>query len=160
MERKEFTPEEICALKQNEYVKDVKGNSIYYTERFKRHYLRQHEIGISSREIFESAGFDISLIGMRRVIKAGERWQETRRFTGRGRGRFAENEIELLRQNPNVKSVNSNRILYTKHFKKKFMERYKNGEMPTAIFLDCGFDPKMIGSKRIERFTAHCKSGR
>lgn len=74
-----------------------------------------------------------------------------------GRGKLTEEEIEVLRSNPYVLDVNEHRILYSDDFKKLFMKEYQDGKKPTQIFRDAGFDPKMLGSKRIERACARWK---
>lgn len=71
-----------------------------------------------------------------------------------GRGRFSAEEIEMLKKNPYVIDVNETRIVYSNEFKKHFMKEYKEGMKPTAIFRDAGFDPEVLGSKRIERACA------
>jgi len=67
------------------------------------------------------------------------------------RGRLSEEEVKILKQNPNVSDVEETRIIYTNEFKFLFMKEYLKGKKPTQIFKDAGFDPKMLGSKRIER---------
>lgn len=71
-----------------------------------------------------------------------------------GRGKFSENDIYLLQNNPFVDDVNEVRIIYSDEFKTFFMQKYKRGEKPTEIFKKAGFDPKILGSKRIERAAA------
>lgn len=71
-----------------------------------------------------------------------------------GRGRLTSEEIERLRENPYVVSVDANRIMYSEDFKRLFIRRYINGERPGAIFRSAGFDTEMLGSKRIERACA------
>ncbi len=66
-------------------------------------------------------------------------------------------DIRALAENPNVMDVNESRILYTPEFKKHFIEEYNGGKGPTRIFRESGFDPKMLGGKRIERATARWK---
>lgn len=68
-----------------------------------------------------------------------------------GRGRLTEEEIRILKQNPYVSDAAETRILYTNEFKYRFMEEYLSGKKPTKIFSDAGFEPAMLGSKRIER---------
>ena len=67
------------------------------------------------------------------------------------RGRLSEEEVKILRQNPYVSDVEETRIIYTNEFKFLFMKEYLEGKKPTQIFREAGFDPKMLGSKRIER---------
>lgn len=74
-----------------------------------------------------------------------------------GRGKLTEKEIEILKKNPFVVSVNGNRIIYSTEFKQMFMKAYKKGTGPTEIFRNAGFDVKILGSKRIERAAARWK---
>lgn len=71
-----------------------------------------------------------------------------------GRGKFSADEIEQLKNNPYVIDVNETRIVYSNEFKKHFMKEYKKGIKPTEIFRAAGFDPEILGSKRIERASA------
>ncbi len=71
--------------------------------------------------------------------------------------RLSAEDIRALLENPYVMDANESRILYTPEFKKRFMEEYIAGKGPTRIFRECGFDPKMLGGKRIERATARWK---
>lgn len=71
-----------------------------------------------------------------------------------GRGRLNSMEIEILRNNPHVVDVNENRIIYATDFKFYFMDEYHKGRKPKEIFEGAGFDPKILGSKRIERASA------
>ena len=74
-----------------------------------------------------------------------------------GRGKLNRDEIEALKRNPYVTSVNEKSISYSRQFKQLFMERYLQGIGPTEIFLDAGFDVRALGSKRIERACARWK---
>lgn len=68
-----------------------------------------------------------------------------------GRGKLTQEEIKILKKNPNVISVNEDRIVYSDSFKKYFVEQYFMGEKPGNIFRSAGFDLKILGFKRIER---------
>lgn len=68
-----------------------------------------------------------------------------------GRGKLTQEEIEELRRNPYVVSVDSARIKYSDDFKKLFMCKYLNGERPGNIFRNAGFDTTVLGLKRVER---------
>ncbi|MDO4345412.1 MAG: hypothetical protein Q4C50_11470 [Eubacteriales bacterium] len=70
------------------------------------------------------------------------------------RGELSKEEIRELKKNPNVISAEENRIVYSDAFKKHFMEEYKKGKRPRDIFQEAGFDPAVLGSKRIERASA------
>lgn len=71
-----------------------------------------------------------------------------------GRGKLTKEEVEILKENPYVKDVNENRVIYTEEFKHRFINEYFNGKAPTAIFVEAGFDVRILGSKRIERASA------
>ena len=71
-----------------------------------------------------------------------------------GRGKLTHEEIEKLRQNPYVVSVDEGRIIYSEDFKKLFMRMYIDGYRPGAIFRSAGFDTEVLGSKRVERACA------
>lgn len=68
-------------------------------------------------------------------------------------GKLSEKDIKKLEKNPFVNDVNETRIIYSDEFKDIFRNKLENGERPTQIFRDAGFDPKVIGYKRIERAT-------
>ncbi len=77
---------------------------------------------------------------------------------------FTENEIEILSNNPYVKSVSSKGVTYTDEFKRIFIAENKNGKLPRQIFEENGFDIEVIGIVRVQRAafrwrTAYNKSG-
>ena len=67
-----------------------------------------------------------------------------------GRGRFTEEEQEILKGNKHVILVTDKAIYYTNEFKLLFIKEYLGGKKPAQIFQDAGFDLKMLGSKRIK----------
>lgn len=46
------------------------------------------------------------------------------------------------------------RIIYTEAFKSYYVKNYLAGKKPTEIFIEAGFDPSILGNKRIERASA------
>lgn len=64
---------------------------------------------------------------------------------------FSADEIAALEQNPNVAAVFPDRILYSSRFKQRAITAYYAGHSPKAIFEEAGFDPALLGYKRIER---------
>lgn len=153
----EFTEKEWMLLKNNPAVKCVEGNSIFYTDKFKKEFIRLFEQGERPVDIFKEAGFDVDLIGKKRIERAAQRWKENRKLTGHGRGEFTEKEIEILKNKDAVLTANSKRIIYSEKFKEFFIENYKKGYTPTEIFRMAKFDIRMIGTKRIERAAARWK---
>ena len=64
---------------------------------------------------------------------------------------FTQQQLNDLKNNPNVESVTEKRITYTVEFKKLFVDEYRRGKGPRQIFKDAGFDVDALGYKRIER---------
>ncbi len=75
MSNKIFTEKEIELLSRNQYVKNVSMKGITYTDEFKRIFVAAYAEGKFPREIFEDHGFDINILGMRRVKSSGNRWR-------------------------------------------------------------------------------------
>jgi len=104
MSKKLFIDEEIALLSQNKYVKKVSNKGITYTDEFKRKFIIENQNGKVPREIFEECGFNIDILGMKRVESSGKRWrsafrrngvsqlQDTRKFNN---GRPSEKELSL-----------------------------------------------------------------
>lgn len=82
MSRKTFTPEEVVKLSQNRYVQNVTTNGITYTDEFKHIFLVENESGKLPREIFESCGFDVEVIGIKRIKSSGNRWRNAYKKDG------------------------------------------------------------------------------
>lgn len=77
-----FTKENIERLKQNKYVKQVSEKAITYTDEFKHQAIEQSEKGLMSTEIFEQAGFDLSIIGRKRAKNSLDRWKRSYKESG------------------------------------------------------------------------------
>jgi transposase len=82
MSKKIFTEKEMELLSNNPYVKSVSSKGITYTDDFKQLFISENEKGKLPRQIFEECGFDIDLIGMKRVQSSGKRWRATYRENG------------------------------------------------------------------------------
>jgi len=107
MSKKTFTEQEIEILKKNKYVRRVGPKGITYTEELKQYAISKSKEGLFSTEIFEIAGFDLSIIGRVRAQKALDRWkraynksgvmglQDTRKGSS---GRPLERELSLEEQ--------------------------------------------------------------
>ncbi|GKV65256.1 MULTISPECIES: HTH domain-containing protein [unclassified Sporosarcina] len=77
-----FTTREQEQLQCNPNVQAVSDKSITYTDEFKRHFIAKNEKGRLPREIFEEAGLDADLIGIKRVRSSGKRWRAAYRKSG------------------------------------------------------------------------------
>ncbi|MGG3306662.1 HTH domain-containing protein [Paenibacillus lautus] len=75
MSIKLFSQRGVNKIKTNPYVKSVSQKSIRYTDEFKRLFIAEYKSGRLPREIFESCGFDIEILGIVRVNKAANRWK-------------------------------------------------------------------------------------
>ena len=73
-----------------------------------------------------------------------------------GIGKLTKKEVETLRENPWVDSVDAkhSRILWKESFKQHFIEEYTTGKTPLEVFREAGFSKELLGSKRIERAAA------
>ncbi len=75
MSKKTFTDLEMLDLSKNKYVKNVTAKGITYTNEFKLQFIAEYENGKTSRAIFEDAGFDVDIIGIKRIESASLRWR-------------------------------------------------------------------------------------
>lgn len=82
MSKKIFTESEIKTLSGNPHVKSVSSKGITYTDGFKRLFIAENEKGKTPRQISEHNGFDIEVIGMKRVESSGKRWRAAYREDG------------------------------------------------------------------------------
>lgn len=76
MGRGKLTESEIEILQKNPFVKSVSENRIVYTENFKKLFIKEYFEGHTPMEIFEDAGFEVEVIGSKRIERASARWRE------------------------------------------------------------------------------------
>lgn len=67
MNRKLFTEEQQLLLRQNPYIFSVTDTRITLTKEFKELFMTAYKAGESPRKILEDHGFDINIIGERRI---------------------------------------------------------------------------------------------
>ena len=70
---------------------------------------------------------------------------------------FTEEQIAALRQNPYVYSVSRSTLVLRKSFKEIFYTAYMEGVYPKDIFKKYGFDPAVLGERRIGGALQHIK---
>lgn len=75
MSKKLFTDKEVTLPSKNKYVKNVTSKGITYTDEFKQLFIVENENGKLPRQIFEDAGFDTNILGMKRIKSSGSRWR-------------------------------------------------------------------------------------
>lgn len=64
---------------------------------------------------------------------------------------YNELQIKELEKNPNVLSASERSISYSPEFKLKAVMNYKEGKIPSQIFIEQGFDLDMIGKEQPKR---------
>ncbi len=82
MSKKIFSEQEILELSKNKYVRNVSSKGITYTNEFKIQFIAEYENGKTSRKIFEDAGFDINIIGIKRIDSSSLRWRTSYKNKG------------------------------------------------------------------------------
>lgn len=82
MSKKLFTVEEVKLLSENKYVKNVSQRGITYTDEFKHTFIEENEKGKLPRQIFEECGFDIDIIGIKRIKSSANRWRTSYKYGG------------------------------------------------------------------------------
>ena len=82
MSQKILNQNELKNLKKNPYVKKVSEKSITYHDEFKQLFILQVDEGKTPRLIFEEAGFDVEMIGMKRIEAAASRWKQSYKKSG------------------------------------------------------------------------------
>ena len=87
MARGMLSSAEMEILQKNPYVEDVNRQRILYTYEFKCFFMEQYLAGKRPVEIFRQAGFDVPMLGEKRIERATARW----------RAMYAANGMEALR---------------------------------------------------------------
>lgn len=75
MNRRRFTDTEVERINDNPYVDNVTAARITYSDEFKEHFVREYMDGKRPTQIFRDAGFDVKLIGYKRIERATARWR-------------------------------------------------------------------------------------
>ena len=76
MSRRQFTEEQINILRQNPYVFSVTGTRLTLTREFKELYMTAYQAGELPRSILENHGFDIGILGERRIWSISQHIRE------------------------------------------------------------------------------------
>lgn len=72
-----FTQEEQEELLANKYVLKIANDSqVIYSDEFKLHFVERYKAGERSSDIFAEAGFNIKLLGRKRIERACARWRQ------------------------------------------------------------------------------------
>jgi transposase InsO family protein len=71
-----FSTREITALQNNLNVKRVSERAITYTDTFKNRFMDEYLRGKLPRQIFIENGFDVDVLGMKRIEQSAYRWKK------------------------------------------------------------------------------------
>lgn len=71
-----FNDKKIKVLAKNPNVLRVSDKAITYSEEFKNKFIEENSKGILPRKIFEDNGFDIEIIGLKRIEQSAARWRK------------------------------------------------------------------------------------
>lgn len=82
MSKKLFFDKEVVKLAKNENILRVSNKAITYTSEFKKKFINEYKLGKLSRIIFEEAGFDVDILGMKRIETASNRWRKAFKYHG------------------------------------------------------------------------------
>jgi hypothetical protein len=72
--KKLFTSKEVLELRKNIHVKAVSDKAITYQDTFKEEAVLNYLNGKCAKAIFQEAGFDITVLGSKRVSSCIKRW--------------------------------------------------------------------------------------
>lgn len=77
MSKIKFSQKDIEALEKNPNVLTVSELSITYSDEFKNRFINEYLRGKFPRQIFKENGFDIEVIGLKRIEQSAYRWKKT-----------------------------------------------------------------------------------
>jgi putative transposase len=77
-----FSEHDIKKLKANKYVLSVSQKSITYTNEFKVHFINEYIIGKIPNQIFKESGFDIQMLGFKRIKSTAYNWKSAYKKDG------------------------------------------------------------------------------
>lgn len=77
MSKKLFTEKEIKILSKNKNILKISSKSIVYALEFKEKFIEEYSKGKLPRIIFQENGFDIEILGIKRVEQSAQRWKRS-----------------------------------------------------------------------------------
>ncbi|WP_405760193.1 HTH domain-containing protein [Anaerovibrio slackiae] len=116
MARGMLSSAEMDVLKKNPYVADVSRQRILYTYEFKCFFMEQYLAGKRPVDIFRQAGFDVPMLGEKRIERATARW----------RAMYAANGMEALKGAVKA-NVKKKAVARTKTMKTQVADEAGNG---------------------------------
>jgi len=104
MSKRNLSEEDIAILKKNKNVANCSNKSITYSNEFKVRAVKQYKEGLSSREIFEEAGFNLKILGVDTAYDRINEWNKILREKGI-EGLQSETRGKSSSGRPNVKGM-------------------------------------------------------
>lgn len=109
-----FDEEQQELLKSNKWVRSVTEKSISFTEDFKIHFINEYNLGKLPKQIFKDCGFDIQVLGDKRIEQATVRFKkQNKRIEGladirkNNSGRRKGKELSIDEENELLKKQNA-----------------------------------------------------
>ena len=109
-----FDEEQQKQLRTNHWVKSVTEKSISFTEDFKVHFINEYNLGKLPKQIFKDAGFDINMLGDKRIEQCTARYKrQNKRIEGfhdtraNNSGRRLGKELSIDEENELLKKQNA-----------------------------------------------------
>lgn len=75
-----FTPEEQMKLLKNPYTRTVSEWMIKFTDEFNELFIKRHSQGVGPSAIFRDCGYDLNVLGSKRIVNYFNRLQRTYRY--------------------------------------------------------------------------------
>ena len=108
-----FNEEQQKRLRANHWVKSVTEKSISFTEDFKIYFINEYNLGKLPKQIFKDAGFDINMLGDKRIEQCTARYKrQNKRIEGfhdtraNNSGRRIGKELSIEEENELLKKQN------------------------------------------------------
>ena len=109
-----FDEEQQKQLRANHWVKSVTEKSISFTEDFKIYFINEYNLGKLPKQIFKDAGFDIIVLGDKRIEQCTARYKrQNKRIEGfhdtraNNSGRRIGKELSIEEENELLKKQNA-----------------------------------------------------
>ena len=108
-----FNDEQQKQLRDNHWVKSVTEKLISFTEDFKIYFINEYNLGKLPKQIFKDAGFDINMLGDKRIEQCTARYKrQNKRIEGfhdtrtNNSGRRIGKELSIDEENELLKKQN------------------------------------------------------
>ena len=156
MSKKIFSEKEINELSKNKYVKKVSQKGITYTNEFKLHFIAEYEMGKTPRQIFQDAGFDIQVIGIKRIECASDRWRKSYKEKGvlGLDDKRALNSGRTLNRELTLEEILAKKDEDGQYYLKFYQSSFYKGKFPATITED-DFGEKELDFARIIHYDDH-----